>query len=62
MWIRDKSPPVDVNMGWVEAYIDPEAQRASWDSWVALVDKERSEKFAALVADSDHILPKMPWG
>lgn len=49
-------------MGWVEAYIDPQNERALWDGWVALVDKKRSQKFSALVSDSDNILPKMPWG
>lgn len=61
MWIRDKSPTVESNIGWIEAYCDPENSRALWDGWVALVDKKRSQKFANLVQDSDNILPKMPW-
>jgi len=44
-WIRDKGPVVESNMGWIEVYIDPENIRAYFESWVAIVDKAKSEKF-----------------
>jgi len=48
-WIKDKSPAVESNIGWIEHYVDPENLRAIWEGWVAIVDKPRSEKFAKLV-------------
>ena len=27
-WIKDKIPPVEANLGWVEHYLDPENKRA----------------------------------
>jgi len=44
-WIQDKSPIVESNIGWVENYVDPTNNRAIWDGWVAIVDKDRSAKF-----------------
>ena len=44
-WIRDLGPVVESNMGWIEVYVDPENIRAYFEGWVAVVDKEKSEKF-----------------
>lgn len=60
-WIRDKGPVVETNMGWIETYIDPENVRAYYEGWVAIVDKEKSKKFQALVTNSEHIIPLLPW-
>jgi len=48
-WIKDKSPIVESNLGWIEHYVDPSNKRALWDGWVAIVDKDRSKKFQHLV-------------
>jgi len=44
-WVKDKTPVVESNMGWVETYLDPENIRGYFDGWVAIVDKEKSTKF-----------------
>lgn len=36
--------------------------RAYYEAFVAIVDKEQSQKFKNLVANSEHIIPKLPWG
>jgi len=48
-------------MGWIETYIDPENARAYYEGWVAIVDKEKSKKFQALVTISEHIIPLLIW-
>jgi len=61
LWIKDKGPVVESNQGWIETYIDPENVRAYYEGWVAIVDKEKSEKFNRLVTNSEAIIPKLPW-
>lgn len=39
-WVKDKSPNVESNLGWIEVYVDPANQRAYWEGWVAIVDKD----------------------
>jgi dipeptidyl-peptidase-3 len=51
--VKDLGPVVESNMGWIETYIDPENIRAYFEGWVAIVDKEKSEKFKALVTNSE---------
>jgi len=60
-WIKDKGPVVETNQGWIETYIEPTNARAYYEAWVAIVDKEKSRKFQALVTNSEQIIPQMPW-
>ena len=60
-WIKDKGPVIETNLGWVEAYVDPENTRAVWDGLTAIVDKDQSKKFGDLVAASEKIIPQLPW-
>ena len=60
-WVKDKGPVVESNMGYIETYIDPENVRAYFEGWVAIVDKEKSEKFQNLVKNSEKIIPLLPW-
>lgn len=61
LWVKDYGPVVESNQGWIETYIDPENCRAYYEGWVAIVDKEKSKKFKDLVANSEKIIPKLPW-
>ena len=60
-WVRDKAPVLESNMGWIMTYIDPENIRASFDGWVAIVDKKLSEKFKIMADNSEKIIPQLPW-
>jgi len=60
-WIKDKNPTVESCQGWIETYLDPENARAYYEGFVAIIDKEQSKKFAALVENSEIIVPKLPW-
>jgi len=60
-WVKDIGPVVETNMGWIETYVDPSNMRAYWEGMVAIVNKEQSKKFNALVKASEEVIPCLPW-
>jgi dipeptidyl-peptidase III len=60
-WIKDKIPEVEANMGWTEKYLDPTNLRATWEGFVAIVNKKRTKNLTKLVHKGEKILKFMPW-
>eukprot|EP00727_Mastigamoeba_balamuthi_P009394 m51a1_g5077 putative dipeptidyl peptidase 3 isoform x1 (698) ;mRNA; r:225948-228925 len=61
-WVRDKSPAVETNIGFIESYRDPLGVRAEWEGLVAIVDRETSKAFGELVERAPQFLSLLPWG
>ena len=61
LWVKDRGPEVESNLGFIETYRDPSGIRGEWEGLVAMVNKERTQAFQKLVEAAPAAIPKLPW-
>ena len=62
LWVQDKNPVIESNTGWVETYLDPQEVRGYFQGWVAIQNKDISDKNSILMEDAEaNILELLPF-
>ena len=61
VWVKNISPIVEYNLGWIETYIDPFEVRSYYEGIVAIQNKNSTIKYKNLVKDSEYFLSQLPW-
>lgn len=62
VWVKDLSPQVETNIGFIETYREPSGIVGEYESLVAIQNKERTAKFTELVNKAADYIKLLPWG
>lgn len=61
LWVRDISPTIETNIGFIETYREPSGIIGEFESLVAIQNKERTAKFSQLVENAQEFISLLPW-
>lgn len=61
LWVKDLSPTIETNVGFIETYREPSGIIGEFESLVAIQNKERTQKFATMVKNAEKFISLLPW-
>jgi len=61
LWVQNVGPVVETYIGFIESYQDPLGTRGEWEGFVAIVNKDTSQKYATLVNQAQQFISLLPW-
>lgn len=61
LWVKDISPTVETNLGFIETYREPSGIIGEFESLVSIQNKERTEKFSTMVQNAQEFISLLPW-
>jgi len=61
LWVKDISPIIETNIGFIETYREPSGIIGEFESLVAVQNKERTAKFATMVQNAQEFIALLPW-
>lgn len=62
LWVKDLSPVIETNIGFIETYREPSGILGEFESLVAIQNKQRTAKFSQLVENAQEFISLLPWG
>lgn len=60
-WVKDLSPVVETNIGFIETYREPGGVIGEWEALISIQNKERTRKFQELVDSAETFIKLLPW-
>lgn len=60
-WVKDISPVIETNVGFIETYREPGGVAGEWEALVSIQNKERTLKFQNLVNSAENFIQLLPW-
>ncbi|SCU96413.1 LAFA_0G06194g1_1 [Lachancea sp. 'fantastica'] len=61
LWVKDLSPVIETNIGFIETYREPSGIIGEFESLVAIKNKKRTEKFSTMVRNAGKFISLLPW-
>lgn len=61
LWVKDLSPTVETNIGFIETYREPSGIIGEFESLVSIQNKKRTAKFANMVSRAETYISMLPW-
>ncbi|KAL3699174.1 hypothetical protein R1sor_017196 [Riccia sorocarpa] len=61
LWLQQGEPAIEVNIGFVETYRDPQRCRAEFEGYVAVLNQSASKQFRPLRERAKDLLSALPW-